>query len=201
MMQKISITGYVIAFTLVCLFVMPSCINKPGVKENMTNNKDEASKVEVILLKDDTTSTVHISKYVLVTKKGEDRLKDAAEILTTKRKWPLAVQSKKEADFNAILTNNFTFTADEKIMNRSEYIQSRTANSDWVITTVSYDNLILQFFDGYAVLSYHNQVTNENVKTQEKEIELISWVDVYTKENDSWKINAAHVIEHSVTKQ
>ncbi|GEM_PF-1182249 len=201
MLQKISITGYVIAFTLVCLFVISSCNNQPGLKENTTNKKDEASKVEVILLKDDTTSTVHISKYVLVTKKGEDRLKDATEILTTKRKWPLAVQSKKEADFNAILTSNFTFTADEKIMNRTEYIKSRTAYSDWVITTVSYDNLILQFFDGYAVLSYHNQVTNENVKTQEKEIELISWVDVYTKENDSWKINAAHVIEHSVTKQ
>ncbi len=201
MMQKILITGYIISIKFVLFLGMLSCTNQPGLTENAANKKDEASKVEVILLKDDTTSTVHISKYVLVTKKNENRLQDATEILTTKRKWPLAVQSKKEADFNAILTGNFTFTADEKIMNRTEYIQSRTANSDWVITNVYYDNLILQFFDGYAVLSYHNQVTNENIKTKEKEIELISWVDVYTKENDSWKINAAHVIEHSVTKQ
>ena len=145
------------------------------------------------------TATVDIPEYFLITDSLHPRKQDAEEILEIKRKWPLAMQSLNTQEFEDILSQNFVFADHGKMMQRKAYIANRTTPSDWKITHVKYDNLTLQFFDDSAILSYRNHVTNKNFKTKETEIEDISWVDVYQKEQGKWKIAASHVIDFKMT--
>ncbi len=147
---------------------------------------------------DNPTPTVDISKYSLINDSQNDRRNDAKEILKVKRKWPLAMQSLNPVEFDSILSKKFTFKSATTFFNREDYIEDRTTPDDWKITFVEYDNVTLQFFDDTAVLSYNNHVRNENKVTREVEIEHISWVDIYLKENDKWKLGAAHSIDYRV---
>lgn len=188
----------------VLMFLLICCVHCSPPDKSAENEGSKTTVTptgyssETITLTDDTTATVHIDKYVLITQPGKDRRQDAADILTVKRKWPLAMQSLQQADFENILADGFTFIADGKLMNRAEYIKNRTTPDDWIITDVIYENLTLQFFDTLAVLSYSNQVNNLNTQTKARETEQIHWVDMYTKENNTWKIAAAHVIAYAV---
>ncbi|GAB2766725.1 hypothetical protein GCM10027275_05940 [Rhabdobacter roseus] len=152
----------------------------------------------VEVTEDNNTPTVDIEHYALVVPKGMDRKQDASAIMQVKRKWPLAMQSKNPADFDSILAKNFTFAGDGQLYNRDEYIQDRTAPSEWIITHVKYDNLTLHFFGDMALLSYQNRVTNENLLTKAVEIERISWGDMYVKEDGTWKLSTAHVIDYQI---
>lgn len=145
------------------------------------------------------TPTVDIKKYALIQNK--DRKEDAKKILNLKRNWPLVMQSPSKMGFDTLLSANFTFIGDGHLLTREEYITERTKPSDWIITYVKYDNLTLQFFDNRALLTYKNQVTNENIKTKEVEIEYISWADTYVFENNKWKIEAAHTIDFRIEKK
>lgn len=147
------------------------------------------------------TPTVDIEKYFLVSRPGEDRKNDAAEIMKIKRQWPLVMQNPSVAGFDSLLTADFIFTGDGNLLNRKEYIEDRTAPSEWQITHVKYFNLNLQFFNDIALLSYRNEVTNKDSLTGAIEIEFISWSDVYKKENGKWKIGAAHVIDFRMEKK
>ena len=146
------------------------------------------------------TPTVDINKYTLVQRQDENRRKDADQILDLKRKWPLVMQSPGRAGFDTLLSQNFTFTGDGQLLNREDYITDRTKPSDWKITHVKYDNLILQFFDDIALLTYRNAVTNKNITTKEIEIEYISWADIYVVENNKWKIGSAQVVDLRIEK-
>lgn len=148
------------------------------------------------ILEYDSTPTVHISKYSLVNDSQNDRTNDANEVLKIKRKWPLAMQSLNPLEFDSILSKSFTFKSNNSFFNREDYIKNRTTTDDWKITFVEYDNVTLQFFDNTAVLSYNNHVRNENTVTREVEIEHISWVDIYIKENKKWILGAAHSIDY-----
>lgn len=145
---------------------------------------------------DNSTPTVDISKYSLINDSQNDRSNDAKEILKVKRKWPLAMQSLNPLAFDSILSKDFTFKSSTTFFNREDYIKNRTTPDDWKITFVEYDNVTLQFFGNTAVLSYKNHVRNENAVTREVEIEHISWVDMYIKENKKWKLGAAHSIDY-----
>ncbi|MBX2955164.1 MAG: nuclear transport factor 2 family protein [Cyclobacteriaceae bacterium] len=167
-----------------------SCIDK--------KEKETYAAIEVNL--NNATPTVDIDKYTLIQTKDEDRRKDAEQILDLKRKWPLVMQSPSRAGFDTILSQNFTFTGEGKLLNREDYIEDRTKISDWKITYVKYDNLILQFYGEVAVLTYRNAVTNENVTTNEIEIEYISWADIYVVENRNWKIGSTQVVDFRIEK-
>lgn len=161
----------------------------------------DARREAVIIQVESETPTVEMTEYVLIAGPGEDRKSDAAEILAVKRRWPLAMQSKDVKEFEAILANGFTFVGDGKVINRGEYIKDRTSPNDWRITHVKYEGLTLQFFGEIAVLTYRNRVTNTNSDYGEVEIEAINWLDVFKKENGTWKIASAHVVDFRIERE
>lgn len=169
---------------MICLMIS-SCVQS-----------NHSKKFEITEIKEfNSTPTVDIEEYNLILDPEENRKKDAEDILSIKRKWPQIMQSPSPKGFDTILSKDFTFIYNGKLLNRADYIADRTRISDWKITFVKYDNLSLQFFGDMALLTYRNHVKNENTKTKEIEIEDINWADVYIKENDKWKIKSAHVIE------
>jgi hypothetical protein len=164
-------------------------------KPSETGSKPSVNYSTKLVSLENTTPTVDLSSYTLITSSENDHQKDADEILQLKRKWPLAMQSLDPLAFDSILSSNFTFKG-ERFFNRADYIKNRTTPDDWKITFVRYSNVTLQFFDDRAVLSYVNQITNRNSKTEAIEYEHISWVDIYRNENKEWKLESAHAIDY-----
>lgn len=175
---------------IVCLMLVGMIACKPGEKRYSAQQLTDPS---------DTTETVELSAYTLIAPEGTDRTSDANEIMKLKRRWPLAMQSLDVNEFEAILSSDFTFKSPDEFFNRAEYIQNRTRPDDWKITFVKYDNVTLQFTgEESAVLSYRNHIRNEHSVTHETEIEHITWVDTFVKEQGDWKIQSAHAIDYSV---
>jgi ketosteroid isomerase-like protein len=172
------------------------CCNTKTEETTVTGNY---SALEI--LAPNETPTVDIEKYVLISHSNDVRKSDASEILAVKRKWPLAMQSPSIRAFDSLLSKDFVFAADGQLLNRKDYINDRTSSSEWKITHVKYDNMALQFFGDIALLTYRNQVKNENINTNAVEIEYMSWADVYNKEEGKWKIDAAHVVDYRVEKK
>lgn len=185
---------------LFSLFVgLFSCVNEKGKLGTANNGAVIYDVIEVNV--NSTTPTVDVDKYTLIQSQSENRRIDAEQIINLKQKWPLVMQSPSRVGFDTILSQNFTFTGYEQLLNREDYITDRTKISDWKITYVKYDNLTLQFFDNVALLTYKNAVTNENVTTKEIEIEYISWADIYVIENNKWRIGSAHVVDFRMEKK
>lgn len=148
----------------------------------------------VYIPEENLTPTVDLPGYTLL-ERGADHRKDATAIMRVKRSWPLVMQSPSREGFDSLLTENFSFTDHGKILTREAYIQDRIAPSEWKITHVVYRNVTLQFMEAEtAILTYQNEVTNTNETTGEVELEDITWIDVYTLKNNTWKISAAHVV-------
>jgi hypothetical protein len=179
----------------VAAVVVFSCSEKPNVNKPV-NGDTGRSDTTIVTLNDNTTPTVDLPKFTLIQRSGENRADDAKEILQVKRRWPLAMQSLNPAEFEAILSRNFTFKGSNRFFNRREYIKDRTTPDEWKIVYVKYDNVTLQFFGDTGILSYVNHITNRQVYTGAIEYEHISWVDIYVRENGKWKIGAAHSIDY-----
>ncbi len=190
---SVSLRNTAAGIALLLALHIPAC-HPPGPTKATGGGPAGLSTARQVTL-GNTTPTVDIQRYTLISGPGGDRDEDAARILETKRKWPLAMQSQEKDAFEEILASGFTFTDGGQLMNRADYIADRTAPSEWKITQVHYDNLTLQFFGDIGVLSYRNRVTNENTETGATEIEYISWVDVYVQEDGQWKIGSAHVVD------
>jgi hypothetical protein len=185
-------TIFILLTTLVVAF---SC--NEGQKANNNAEKNSATSYStVVILDDNSTPSVDISKYTLINDPKKDRRNDAKEILKVKRKWPLAMQSLNPLEFDSILSKDFTFNGSDKFFTRSDYIKNRTTPDEWKITFVKYDNITLQFFGDTGILSYVNHITNKNANTGAIEYEHISWVDFYVIEDGKWKIGAAHSIDY-----
>ncbi|HMO80635.1 MAG TPA: nuclear transport factor 2 family protein [Pyrinomonadaceae bacterium] len=163
-----------------------------------TSTKEQARHEATVIRVESEIPTVEMTEYVLIAATGDERKTDAAAIMAVKVRWPLAMQSKDVKEFEAILADGFTFVGGGKVINRDEYIKDRTSPDDWRITHVKYDGLTLQYFGEIAVLSYRNRVTNTNSVTGEIEIEAINWLDVFKKENGTWKIASAHVVDFRI---
>jgi len=156
--------------------------------------------VQVTISENNITPTVDIKNFVLISKNTEAELADAKEIMKIKRKFPLAMQSKSEAQFNYILAKDFSFRAEDEFYNREDYIIDRTTCTD-TVTAVKYENLVLQFFGDIGVLTYRNIVENKGILhdsiTMDKNWnEFMNWTDIYVKENGNWKIGSVHQIEY-----
>lgn len=192
LITKMKKTIFILLTTLVAAF---SCTEREKVKNNAEKDATN-SYATVVIVEDNLTSSVDISKYTLINDSQKDRINDANEILKVKRKWPLAMQSLDPLAFDSILGKNFIFKGSDKFFTRTDYIKNRTTPDEWKITFVKYDNVTLQFFGDTGILSYVNDVTNKNVNTGEIEYEHISWVDVYVIEDGKWKIGAAHSIDY-----
>lgn len=167
-------------------------------KQVDAGHKDELLYNAVVVKENNRTPSVDIDQYLLVTHQQEKRENDAREILKLKRDWPLVMQAPNRIGFDTLLSRNFTFTGDGRVLNREDYIRDRLAPSDWKITHVKYENLSLQFFGNVALLTYRNEVKNEHLKTGEVEIEYIHWADIYVLEENKWKIGGSHTIDVKV---
>ncbi len=175
-------------------FLVLSCSEKQDKISTYTS--------KIIEVKEDSnTPTVEIKKYMLVKNGSEDRTDDAKKILELKRSWPLVMQAPSRIGFDTILSQNFIFIGDGHLLNRDDYISDRIKPSDWKIIHVKYDNLTLQFFENTALLTYRNQVTNQNINSKEIEIEYINWADIYVLEKNKWKIGASHTIDLRIDKK
>lgn len=175
--------------------ILSSCNpEKTGSKDAESNKINETTIIEMEV--NNSTPTVDLAKYKLIVDTGKDRRSDAEQILSVKRKWPLAMQSKNAAEFDSILSKNFMFQGGNSVYNRKDYIKDRTSPGEWIITFVKYENLTLQFIGERGILSYINHVTNKNQKTGDIEIEHMTWVDIYILEDGKWKIGAALPIDY-----
>jgi len=185
-------TIYILLITLPIAF---SCKQLQETDNNIDKNLANDYSA-IVILEDNSTSSVDISKYTLISNGQKDRRSDAKEILKVKRKWPLAMQSLNPLEFESILSKNFIFKGGDNFVTRADYIKNRTTANEWKITFVKYDNVTLQFLGDTGILSYMNLVTNENINTGAIEYERISWVDIYAIEHGEWKIESAHAIDY-----
>lgn len=183
------------------LFLLSVIITVLFIQCNQQKMNDSSEKkfIQETITEPNSTTTVEIKNFRLITNNSEDNRKDAAEILQIKRNWPIAMQTKDSALLNKILSKDFSFSTDNHIYNRADYIADRITPSSWKITNVKYENLALQFFGENALLTYRNVVENRDTSGA-IEIENITWADMYVKENGKWKINAAHVIDYQLNK-
>jgi hypothetical protein len=166
-----------------------SCDNKPSLNQSQ-------GKYEQFYIRDiDSTSTptIKIHGLTLVTKNIDDERRDAIEILKLKHSWPLAMQTKNRELFEKILSKDFTFRGEDEFYTKTDYIDNREVGT-WTIDTVTYENLVLQFFDGRALLTYRN-ILNGTDKNGVEDTEYYCWADIYVKESDGWKILGSHNIE------
>lgn len=153
------------------------------------------SFVQVFIADPDSLATpgISISGVTLVSRDPEKDKADAIEILALKHKWPLAMKTKDKALFEEILAKDFVFRAEDEFFNRSDYIQDRV-NGTWTIDFVLYQNLVVQIFGQYALLTYRNILdgtTDDGIPDRE----YYSWADMYTKADGTWKILGSHLIE------
>lgn len=179
-----------ISLLLVPICLIVSCNQEP---KTSPSNKDY---VQILIEEGNTTPTVDIPNFTLISNNPEAERADAIAIMKVKRQWPLAMQKKDEAIFESILAQNFSFRADDEFFNRSDYIKDRVAGT-FEIDTVRYENFALQFFGEIALLTYRNTLDGADEKGL-PDIEHYSWADIYTKENGVWKILGSHCIEARV---
>lgn len=173
--------------SIVCLLTIISC--------NQSDKHDDLNKnyAQFVMKENNSTPTVDISGFVLITNNYQKDSVEARRILKVKRNLPLAMQRKDSSLFEAILSRDFTFRAQNEFFNRADYINDRI-HGTWIIDTVKYQNMVLQFFDETALVTYTNRLegTDDNGKP---DIEYYSWADIYKKENEIWKIAGIHEIE------
>ena len=136
--------------------------------------------------------TVGIHTYTLLTNNpGKDSI-EAREILQAKVLLPLAMQKHDAALFDSILASDFLYQDEEAFFNRAEYILDRV-NGKWMISDVQYENMVLEFFDGYGILTYRNKV-KEKDEFGKDQLYTWFWTDVWVKENGKWKLRDLRAI-------
>jgi hypothetical protein len=62
-----------------------------------------------------------------------------------------------------------------------------------MISDVQYENLVLEFFDNYGVLTYRNKV-KEKDEFGKDQLYNWFWTDVWIKENGKWKLKDLRAI-------
>ena len=180
-----SIFIYGIISTIICFSCTDSSSFNPSqeeYKQIYINDNDSIS-----------TPTIKIHGLTLVTKNPKIESKEALEILKLKHQWPLAMQTKDRNLFDKILADNFTFRGESEFFTKNDYINNRVSGI-WTIDTVTYNNLVLQFFGKTALLTYRN-VLNGTDNSGIPDTEYYSWADIYTQVGDEWKILGSHNIE------
>jgi len=136
--------------------------------------------------------TVGITSYTLITNNLEKDKLEGEQIIREKVTLPLAMQKHDETLFDDILAKDFIYQGEEAFFNRAEYIQDRV-NAKWVISDVRYENLVLEFFDNYGVLTYRNKV-KEKDEFGKDQLYTWFWTDVWIKEDGRWKLRDLRAI-------
>ncbi len=139
------------------------------------------------------TPTVGINHFTLITNDLQRDSANAQAILRAKVILPLAMQRHDESLFESVLSKDFVSQGEDEFFNRKEYIQDRVSGK-WTIWDVQYENLVLEFFDDIAVLTYRNTV-KEKDEAGKQQIYHWTWTDIWVKENGNWKIKVLRAID------
>ena len=151
-----------------------------------TNHQDEERYVQQNFKIDLKTPTVEITDYTLITNNLQRDSSIAREIIKAKVILPLAMQKHDRILFDSTLSKDFLYQGEEAFFNRAEYIQDRV-NAKWMISNAKYENIVLQFFKEYGVLTYRNKIT-ETDEFGKDQLYTWFWTDIWIKENGSWKL-------------
>jgi len=182
---------YVLFISLVALFTL-SCDHLKEHKVVSQISKTDSRYVQVKYDIDVNTPTVGINNYTLITNNLERDSSAAREIIMTKVSLPLAMQRHDSLLFESILASDFIYQGEEAFFNRSEYIHDRIT-AKWMISDARYENLVLEFFDGYGVLTYRNKITEKDEFGKDQLYNWF-WTDVWIKENGKWKLKDLRAI-------
>jgi hypothetical protein len=150
------------------------------------NNQVEKKYIQQNFKIDLNTPTVGIANYTLITNNLQKDSSIAREIIKAKVILPLAMQRHDLKLFDSTLSRDFIYEGEEAFFNRAEYIQDRV-NAKWMISDVRYENLVVQFFDDYGILTYRNKVTEKD-EFGKDQLYTWFWTDVWINENGRWKL-------------
>ena len=154
---------------------------------------DTATKyVQVKYSIDINAPSVGITSYTLITNNLANDSAAARQLINEKVILPLAMQNHDFKLFDSTLATDFIYQGEEAFFNRAEYIRDRVT-AQWMISDVQYENLVLQFFDGYGVLTYRNKV-KEKDELGKDQLYTWFWTDVWVKENGRWKLKNLRAI-------
>lgn len=183
--------NYLITFLLI-VFIITSCNNHQN-NSAKPNIADSAKKyVQVKYTIDINAPTVGITDYTLITNNLEKDSIEASLLLNAKVVLPLAMQKHDSKFFDSTLAADFIYQGEEAFFNRAEYIKDRV-NAKWMISDVQYENLVLEFFDGYGILTYRNKV-KEKDEFGNDQLYTWFWTDVWIKEDGRWKLKDLRAI-------
>ncbi len=138
---------------------------------------------------------IDISSYTLIAPDPEAVKAEAEAVMAVKKRYPIAMRTKDRSVFNEILTRDFTFRGTKDFFNREEYIADRTSGeiTDW---SVKYENVVLQFIGAEGLVSYRNVISGKDKTGKPEYTERMTWADIYTKENNQWKLKTVHLIDY-----
>jgi len=155
-------------------------------------SKKESKYVQVKYDIDVNAPTVGITNYTLITNNLERDSSAAREIIKAKVVLPLAMQKHDSLLFESILASDFIYQGEEAFFNRAEYIHDRIT-AKWMISDARYENLVLEFFDGYGVLTYRNKITEKD-EFGKDQLYTWFWTDVWIKEGGKWRLKDLRAI-------
>lgn len=181
---------FIIAFLSIVLTV--ACNNVKTSPQKASSIDSSKKHIQINFKIDVNTPTVGISNYTLITNNPQRDSSDARDIIRTKVLLPLAMQKHDASLFDSVLAKNFIYQGEENFFTRAEYIQDRV-NAKWMISDAQYENLVLEFFDGYGILTYRNKI-KEKDEFGKDQLYLWFWTDVWVKENGKWKLRDLRVI-------
>ena len=181
-----------LASTVLLIITFISC-NQNENDSAKNNSVDTGNKyVQVKYTIDINAPTVGIKSYTLITNNLEKDSSEARQLINAKVILPLAMQKHDEKLFDSSLATDFIYQGEEAFFNRTEYIHDRVT-AKWMISDVQFENLVLQFFNGYGVLTYRNKV-KEKDEFGKDQLYTWFWTDIWIKEDGRWKIKNLRAI-------
>lgn len=151
------------------------------------------SEYKLVYIKTDlNTPTARIDTLTLITNNILRDSANAQALIHAKVLLPLAMQKHDAVLFDSVLAKEFIYHDEEAFFNRQEYIHDRV-NGKWTITDVQYENVVLEFYEDIAVLSYRN-VVKETDEFGKPQTFVWFWTDIWTNEDGRWKLKVLRAI-------
>lgn len=178
---------FIAAFSNILIFLGCNDAKKPSIENQEAKQETAIKKYSQTNFKIDLHApTVGITNYTLISNDLARDSTNAREIIQAKVILPLAMQRHDAALFDSVLAKDFISQGENEFLNREEYIQDRVTGK-WTISDVQYENLVIEFFRDWAMLTYRNRVKEKDEFGKET-IYLWFWSDLWVKENGRWKI-------------
>jgi Domain of unknown function (DUF4440) len=181
------------AIAILSIYFITACKDvKTNSFPTAPTNDTSQKYVRVNFKTDFNTPTVGITEFTLITSNLQRDSGYAREIIKAKVLHPLAMQRHDAKFFDSLLAKDFISQGEEEFFNRQEYIQNRV-NAKWMISDVRYENIVLEFFGHYGVLTYRNKV-KEKDEFGKDQLYLWFWTDIWIKEDGKWKLRVLRAL-------